>query len=107
MNKLFVTIAGLGIAVTALPTAASAQSFQAINQRQSNLYGRIDQGIRSGALNRNEAQRMRIQFRQIVNLEQRYRRNGLSRAERSDLNRRFDTLSARIRAQKNDRQYRR
>ncbi len=107
MNKLIATIAGLGFALTAMPSAASAQAYQSINQRQANLYGRIDQGIRSGALNRAEGQRIRTQFRELTRLEARYRQGGLSRVERNDLNRRFDTLSARVRVQKNDRQYRR
>ena len=64
---------------------------------------RIDQGIRSGALTRNEAVRLRGEFRQIVSLESRYRRNGLSLQERRDLDRRFDSLSARVRIDKNNR----
>lgn len=68
---------------------------------------RIDQGVRSGALNRAEASRLRTQYRDLSRLEYRYRQNGLTQAERRDLDRRFDSLSSRIRVQKNDRQHRR
>lgn len=97
----------IGAATLATPMAASAAPWQNINQRQANLERRIDQGVRNGALNRNEAQRLRGQFRDLTRLEADYRRsNGLSRRERADLDRRFDTLSARIQVQKHDRQRR-
>ena len=73
-----------------------------INQRQAQLDRRIDQGIRNGSITRNEAIRLRSEFRDIARLEARYRANGLSNWERADLDRRFDTLSARIRWERND-----
>ena len=101
--------AGLGLAAITVPVAASAQQgWQPINQRQVNLDRRIDRGIQNGALNRREAQRLRTEFRQLNQLEYRYRRtNGLSQFERRDLDRRFDALSARVRYERNDRQGRR
>lgn len=109
MKKLSLMLAGLAVAATSLPAAASAQGWQNINARQARLEQRINQGIRSGALNRNEAVRLRTQFRNLTVLENRYRRTGggLSIQERRDLDRRFDALSARIKVQKNDRQGRR
>ncbi|QNA85013.1 hypothetical protein G4G27_14180 [Sphingomonas sp. So64.6b] len=118
MKKIAILIASLGFAATALPVAATAAPYpqahgqgqwQNINQRQANLYNRIDQGIRSGALNRVEASRLKAQFRQLTNLEAQYRRSrpGLTIAERRDLDRRFDALSQRIKIQKHDRQGRR
>lgn len=73
-----------------------------INQRQANLDRRIDQGIRTGKITRAEAYRLRANFQTIARLENRYRANGLSNWERADLDRRFDTLSARIRIEAND-----
>ncbi len=73
-----------------------------INQRQANLDRRIDQGIRTGKITRAEAYRLRADFQTIARLENRYRANGLSNWERADLDRRFDTLSARIRIEAND-----
>ena len=110
MNKLTLMIAGLGIIAGAVPSVASAQgngNWQTINQRQDNLDRRIDQGIRNGSLKRNEANRLRGEFQQIAQLEQRYRRGGLSVGERRDLDRRFDALSSRIRYERQDRQERR
>ena len=73
-----------------------------INQRQAQLDRRIDQGVRHGSLNRREAYRLRAEFNQIARLEARYRANGLNGWERADLDRRFDVLSARIRAERHD-----
>lgn len=108
MNRFKTVIATLGIAAVAMPAIASAAPWQSVNQRQNRIEQRIDQGIRSGALTRNEAVRLRGEFRGIAQLESRYRRsNGLSLAERRDLDRRFDALSARVRINKNDRQHQR
>jgi hypothetical protein len=115
MKKFSLMLAGLGIAAAAVPAAAiaapapHAASYQAgwqtINARQMRLDARINQGIRSGALSRSEATRLRNDFRGLARLEARYRstRPGLTLAERRDLDRRFDALSARIRIEKNDR----
>lgn len=74
-----------------------------INDRQRMLDMRIDQGRRDGSLSRTEAMRLRIQFQNIARLEASYRRDGLSREERRDLDMRFDRLSGRIQAERNDR----
>ena len=102
-------LASLGFATIAVPTAAEAQRWTPIAQRQGQLNARIDQGIRSGALNRREAVRLRSQLRDLSQLEYRYRRSGggLSVSERNDLDRRYAMLSRQVRFQKNDRNYRR
>jgi hypothetical protein len=97
----------MAVAASALAVAApaSAQAWQSINQRQANLDQRIDAGVRSGDLTRNEAVRLRSEFRDLARLEARYRSSyGLSLAERRDLDRRFDLLSQRIRYERHDRQ---
>jgi hypothetical protein len=117
MKKFTLMLAGLGIAVSAVPmTAAMAaphpapayQAWQSINARQANLEMRINQGVRSGQLSRTEAARLRSDFAALNRLEAQYRRSrpGLTLAERRDLDRRFDALSARIRYQKHDREHR-
>ena len=108
MKRLLIAATILSAATVSLPSAASAQAWVNINQRQANLDRRIDQGIRSGALTRREAINLRGEFRTLVNLEARYRRTGrgLDNRERYDLNRRFDRLSARIYVNKRDRQNR-
>lgn len=95
------------VATTALTLsagAAAAQGWMPIDQRQERLDDRIDAGVRNGDLTRSEAVRLRGEFNALANLEDRYRRNGLSNWERSDLDRRFDALSARIRFERNDAQ---
>ena len=113
MKKTLISIAAVStLAAAALPAMASAQPYggggwQNINQRQANLDRRIDQGVRNHSLTPREAQSLRYEFRQLVQLENRYRRGGLNNWERADLNRKFDVLSARIRIERNDRQDRR
>ena len=82
-------------------------NWQSINQRQAQLDRRIDQGVRSGQLSRREATRLRSEFNSLVRLEGQYRRGGLSAWEHTDLDRRFDRLSAQIRYERNDRDNRR
>ncbi|WP_286772860.1 MULTISPECIES: hypothetical protein [unclassified Sphingomonas] len=50
--------------------------------------------------------RLRTQLRDLQGLEARYRRGGLTIAERADLDRRFDRLSAQVRFEKHDRRAR-
>lgn len=78
------------------------RGWQSINQRQYQLDRRIDQGVRNGSLTRREAGRLRAEFGQLVRLEAQYRRGGLNRWERNDLDQRFDRLSARIRYERRD-----
>ncbi|CAN5221520.1 hypothetical protein BH09PSE1_BH09PSE1_18200 [soil metagenome] len=89
------------------PYNAGYGNWQSINQRQAQLDRRIDQGVRNGSLSRREATRLRGEFNGIARLEASYRRGGLSGWERADLDRRFDRLSASIRAERWDRDDRR
>ena len=84
------------------PYGARTDRWTSIDHRLNNLDRRIDQGVRTGQITRNEAVRLRGEFRSLVNLERRYSANGLTRWERADLDRRFDTLSARIRWDRHD-----
>ncbi|KTT74083.1 hypothetical protein [Sphingomonas endophytica] len=101
MTRFQTLLAGLGMAAMTIPAVASAAPWQSVNARQARLDQRIDNGLRNGALSRREAARLRADSRQLVRLEERYRRSGgLSGWERQDLNRRFDALSTRIRYDK-------
>jgi len=112
MKKLTVLLAGLGIATAAIP-AANAAPFGAgfgpapIAQRAQMIQMRIDQGLRSGALNRFEAGRLQNELRGVQNLEYRYARSGgrIDLRERADLDRRYDALSAKVKFEKHDRDY--
>lgn len=109
MKRILISVAAASAVLAALPVAASAAPWQPIHQRQANLERRIDQGVRSGELNRREAARLRGQFRDIERLEAHYRYTGhrLSPSERADLDRRYDRLSDHVYAQKHDNQVRR
>lgn len=105
MKTLTILAAASVLALSA--GAASAQGWMSINQRQASLDARIDAGVRSGDLTRQEALTLRSDFRAVAGLETTYRRDGLSTWERTDLDRRFDALSNRIRFERHDRDDRR
>jgi hypothetical protein len=105
-RTLLALTAGAALA-TAMPLAASAaDNWVGINQRQAKLEQRIDEGVRSGSLTKDEAAGIRAEYNHIADLEAQYRKSGggLSAEERADLDRRFDALSDRIHKQKHDTQ---
>lgn len=83
------------------------RGWERIGRRLDRLDRQIDQGIRSGQLNRREAAHLRSQFHALVELERRYSRNGLSEWERRDLNARFDRLEREVHYARRDRDRRR
>lgn len=89
------------------PQHAGYGAWQSINARQANLDRRIDRGVRTGQLSRREAVRLRGEFNSLLRLEANYRRGGLTAWERTDLDRRFDRLSAQVRNERHDRDNRR
>ncbi|WP_374471531.1 hypothetical protein [Phenylobacterium sp.] len=102
MTKQF-RLALMAGAVLALGAgAATAQPWMSINERQARLDDRIDAGVRTGELSRSEAMSLRAEFRDLTNLEGRYRAGGLSAWERQDLDRRFDMLTMRVRDNRRD-----
>lgn len=105
MKPLLTALAVTTLA-TALPSVADAAPWQSINQRQENLYQRIEQGVASGALTRREARDLRGRFAALERKEAYFRRDGLDPRERAVLNRDFDALSGEVRAEKHDGQYR-
>lgn len=104
MKKFLIALATASALTVGVAAPASAQSWQTINSRQRSLDARIDAGVRSGQVTRAEAIRLRGEFRTLANLEARYRvtGGGLNSWERTDLNRRFDALSSRIRYERRD-----
>ncbi|KRA62707.1 hypothetical protein ASD89_22670 [Caulobacter sp. Root656] len=122
MKKILLSIAAVSAIAAAVPAVASAQAYgydrgpdrgydRGYNQdiggdRVARLDDRIDRGIRSGGLTRNEAWRLKGELRETARLESRYRRGGLNRWEREDLDRRYDRISAQIRYERHDRDYR-
>jgi len=115
MKKILLSIAAVSAIAAAVPAVASAQSYGYERDygpaygyggdRAARLDARIDRGVRSGGLTRNEAWRLRSELRETARLEARYRRGGLSGWEREDLDRRYDRISAEIRYERHDRDY--
>ena len=115
MKKILLSIAAVSAVAAAVPAVASAQAYgpgygrggyqDVGGDRVARLDQRIDMGIRSGGLSRNEAWRLKGDLRETARLESRYRRGGLSGWERADLDRRYDRISAQIRYERNDRDY--
>lgn len=104
MKKTLLLAAAAATLALSAPAASAQAGWQPINVRQANLEQRIDMGVRNGSLTRNEAVQLRTEYNGIARLEAQYRRNGLSRAEMADLDRRFDALSQRVRFERHDRQ---
>jgi Ni/Co efflux regulator RcnB len=119
MKKILLSIAAVSAVAAAVPAVASAQSYDrgydrgpdrgyhqdVGGDRVARLDQRIDVGVRSGGLTRNEAWRLKGDLRETARLESRYRRGGLSGWERADLDRRYDRISAQIRYERHDRDY--
>ena len=120
-KTLFIPALALVAASVAIPAAAQSYQgqgrgpayqqnqggWQSITQRKINLDRRIDVGLRNGSLSRREANRLQVELNALVRLERGYLRGGLTRWERSDLDRRYDLLSAQVRAERRDRDNRR
>ena len=102
MNKMLLAAGAFSALAIALPAAAQSWGGDPIHQRFRQLEERIERGAERGRLTRQEVRSLRIEFRQLVNLDARYRRDGLNRWEFSDLNRRIDHLQARVRYERRD-----
>ena len=123
MKKMLIPVLAVAaVSATALPAAAQSYDrhapsrghgyeqnygqnyggWQSINQRKYNLDRRIDQGERNRQLSRREAVSLRAELNDLIRLEARYMRNGLSRQERADLDRRYDRLAAKVRYERRD-----
>jgi hypothetical protein len=68
-----------------------------VEMRVDQLQARLQAGIRSGAINRQEAIRLDAQLRQLMQVERQYSRNGIDVRERQDLQLRIRNLRQQIR----------
>ncbi|RZJ04542.1 MAG: hypothetical protein EON89_07415 [Brevundimonas sp.] len=119
MKRILIPALALAAASVAVPAAAQSYDrhtpsysqnhggWQSVEQRKYNLDRRIDQGVRNRSLSMREATRLKSELNSLVRLERSYQRGGLSRWERTDLDRRYDGLSRQVRAERNDRDNRR
>ena len=107
MNKVLLSMAAVGAIAIAAPAASqtwsNANTGMGISNRIAQLDARVSAGISSGEINRTEARSLRMQVRQLRNLERQYSYNGLTQSERQDLQQRLRTLRADIRIADNGR----
>ena len=115
MKKVILSLAAVAAVATALPAAAqgygnggygqqgyNGRGWTPIEVRLERAQERIQRGVQSGRLTRREAQGLRAEFRDLVQRERVYGRDGLSRREYADLDARFERLNARIRFERQD-----
>lgn len=114
--KTFIAALAAATAVTAVAAPAIAQPYRGHDRHYDRGYDsarvnsaeqRIESGLRNGELNRREANRLNAEIREFSRIENRYRAGGLTRWERTDLDRRYSVLIAQMRAElyDNNRQY--
>lgn len=96
------------LAALSLPALAEVLSTPRIDQRQENQQRRIEQGVRSGELNRREAARLERELAEIRRMERRAAADGrVTPRERARIEHAQDQLSRHIAREKHDRQTRR
>lgn len=84
------------LAQTLLTTQPAPSSWKPLSQRQDDVAARIAAGVESGALSGPTAHGLRDQFKGLLDLEDQYRKTGMTPAQQADLQARYDTLEARI-----------
>lgn len=111
MQKLLIAMTAVSAIALAAPAAAQSGSQNQwgtqrnvnanvsanLDTRIAQLETRLQAGIQSGAINRTEARNLRMQVRQLRQLQYRYSANGLSQQERMDLQQRLRTLRQQFR----------
>jgi hypothetical protein len=111
MNKLLLSVAAVGAIAVAAPAAAqtnwnnnvNAGGGIGISNQIDNVDARITAGIQAGEISRTEARNLRMELRQLRQLERQYSYNGLTQAERQDLRSRLRDLREDVRMADNGR----
>lgn len=108
MNRILLSMAAVGAIAVAAPAAAQSWNSNAgggmgIENRIAQLDARIQAGISTGEINRTEARSLRMQVRQLRQLERQYSYNGLTQTEREDLRSRLRELREDVRVADNGR----
>ncbi|TFI59494.1 hypothetical protein E2493_04705 [Sphingomonas parva] len=102
MNKLLATLGAMSALAIAAPAATQVSSNANVNanaygaasfaNRIARLDARLQSGISAGTVSSAEARTLRQQLRALSRLERQYSRNGLTQAERQDLQQRIRTF---------------
>lgn len=96
MRKALIALMASG-ALAAVAVPALAQSYDpVVAQREDNIRLRIDDGVRDGDLSIGQADRLRSELREIVDLDARYQDDGMSDWQARDLNSRLSLLASRL-----------
>ncbi|HVM98589.1 MAG TPA: hypothetical protein VMT68_00125 [Caulobacteraceae bacterium] len=96
MKRALIALA-VGGAFAAAAAPALAQSYDLnIAQREDNIRERIAEHARDGDLSFGQADRLRTELRQIVDLDARYQADGMYDWQIRDLNSRLSLLSSRL-----------
>ncbi len=108
MRKLLLSMTAVGALALAAPAAAQwtnsdVNSGMGISNRIAQIDARISAGISSGEISRSEARSLRMELRQLRQLERQYSYNGLTQAEREDLRERLRDLREDVRIADNGR----
>ncbi|MGZ3276202.1 MAG: hypothetical protein ACXU82_20995 [Caulobacteraceae bacterium] len=98
IRTLLAFTAAASIAGAALPAFAQSApaSWKPLPQRQDQAAEQIADGVEKGTLSDLQARDLRDQFKGLLDLEDQYRKTGLTPAQQADLQARYDTLEARI-----------
>ncbi len=105
VKRLLKLVAAAGIAAVALPSFAQTQSTPRIDQRQENQQRRIEQGEKSGALNKKEAARLEKGQARIQKMEDKAVADGkVTAKERRRIEKAQDRESKKIYREKHDKQ---
>ena len=98
------TLPGLAFAQTT-PATPSDKAGARIDQRQANQQKRIDEGVKSGELNKKEAARLQKGQERVQKVEDKARADGkVTKKEAAKIEHAQDHQSARIYSQKHDKQ---
>ncbi|HZF95487.1 MAG TPA: hypothetical protein VEZ20_11525 [Allosphingosinicella sp.] len=102
MNKILLSMAAVSALAIGAPAMAQQGGYDVrgdtrIDLRIGELQSRLQAGIQSGSITRQEAQPLRMQLRDLTRLERQFARDGLNRAERQELQGRVQQLRQQIR----------
>jgi hypothetical protein len=100
MKKFLFAMASVGALAAAAPSVAqnvNSRGGMGISNQIAQLDTRLQAGISSGEITRQEARTLRMQLNQLSRLERQYSLNGLTQSERTDLRQRIRTLRQELR----------
>lgn len=107
MNRFAQLAAATALVLGAGALTVDAARADTFTDRMGNQRDRIEQGVESGDLTRNEARKLRAQQRDLRETRQDLAEDGLTDRERRVLRRQYDRQSDRIYDQRHDGQERR